>query len=48
MPTIHVTIGRVEVRATPPPSPLKKEQPNRTPVMSLDEYLHQRAQESRR
>jgi len=47
-PTIHVTIGRVEVRATPSPSPTQKGQRTRTPIMSLDEYLHQRAQESRR
>ena len=47
-PTIHVTIGRLEVRATPPPSPPQKEKRNRAPVMSLDEYLHQRAQGSGR
>jgi hypothetical protein len=38
-PTVHVTIGRIEVRATPsstPPSP-KKRSPS--PVMTLDEYL---------
>lgn len=47
-PTIHVTIGRVEVRATPPPSPPQKEKRSRAPVMSLDEYLRQRAQGSGR
>ncbi len=41
-PAIHVTIGRVEVRATPPAA---KERPHRSqsPVMSLDDYLRQRA-----
>jgi hypothetical protein len=41
-PTIHVTIGRVEVRATPPPagSRAKGALP---PVMSLEEYLRRRA-----
>jgi len=43
-PTIHVTIGRLEVRATPPPSSPKNEKRSRAPVMSLDEYLRQRAQ----
>ncbi len=41
-PAIHVTIGRVEVRATPPPtgSRAKAALP---PVMSLEEYLGRRA-----
>jgi hypothetical protein len=47
-PTIHVTIGRLEVRATPQPSPPQKEKHNRAPVMSLDEYLRQRSQGSGR
>jgi len=40
-PTIHVTVGRVEVRArsAPPPAPKERE---RSPVMSLDEYLRTR------
>lgn len=43
-PTIHVTIGRVEVRATKPTA-TPKERPRRAraPVMSLDDYLRQRA-----
>lgn len=42
-PTIQVTIGRVEVRATTPtPQSSKKERP-KPPVMSLDEYLGRRA-----
>lgn len=41
-PTIQVTIGRVEVRAEPPPPPASK--PRTRPAgMSLDEYLNQRA-----
>jgi hypothetical protein len=41
--TIHVTIGRIEVRATPPPAPAKPQPRPAPPVMSLDEYLRQRA-----
>jgi hypothetical protein len=37
-PTIHVTIGRVEVRAVEQASPRRRE-PARPAVMSLDEYL---------
>lgn len=38
-PTIHVTIGRVEVRATPASAPTPS-RPAKTPsVMTLDEYL---------
>jgi hypothetical protein len=43
-PTIQVTIGRIEVRATPPPRPVlppKKEHP-KSQLMGLDEYLRQR------
>ncbi len=39
-PAIQVTIGRIEVRATPEPS--AKKELNRPSVMSLDEYLKQR------
>jgi hypothetical protein len=39
-PAIQVTIGRIEVRATPEPS--RKQKHDRSPVMSLDEYLKQR------
>ncbi len=45
-PTIQVTIGRIEVRATPPPPlpPMQSQAQDTTPsVMSLDQYLHQRA-----
>lgn len=40
-PTIQVTIGRIEVRATPPPPPAKKSAPA-TPQLSLETYLRQR------
>jgi hypothetical protein len=41
-PTVHVTIGRIEVRATPaPPAPASK--PRATPAMTLEEYLQRRA-----
>jgi hypothetical protein len=46
-PTIHVTIGRVEVRAQPPAAkaaPL----PGKAAAMSLDEYLRQRSSGGRR
>jgi hypothetical protein len=41
-PTIHVTIGRIEVRATTPSAPPHKQR-TEPQVMSLDEYLRQRA-----
>jgi hypothetical protein len=41
-PAVNVTIGRVEVRATPPP-PVSAPKPRATPVMSLEEYLRRRA-----
>jgi hypothetical protein len=37
-PTIHITIGHIEVRATPPPAPVKRMAPA-PPTMSLEEYL---------
>ncbi|MEM1053944.1 MAG: hypothetical protein AAGI52_00340 [Bacteroidota bacterium] len=40
VPTIHVTIGRVEVRAVTPPPPTPRRQAERpAPVISLDEFL---------
>ena len=42
-PPVHVTIGRVEVRATLPPPVPSPPQAASAPVMSLDEYLRQRA-----
>lgn len=46
-PTIQVTIGRVEVRATPPAPALKRPRA-KPPAMSLDEYLRQRNQGGQR
>lgn len=40
-PTIQVTIGRIEVRATPAASPPKKQTPT-APMLSLADYLRQR------
>ncbi len=42
-PTIQVTIGRIEVRATPPPTARPQTQRSAPSVMSLEEYLNQRA-----
>jgi hypothetical protein len=43
VPTIQVTIGRIEVRATTAPAtPAATTARSKPPVMSLDEYLHQR------
>ena len=39
---INVTIGRVEVRATPTPATPVRKQPSVAPTMSLDDYLHRR------
>jgi hypothetical protein len=41
-PTIHVTIGRIEVRATPAPASAPPSRPKPAPTMSLDDYLRQR------
>ena len=46
-PTIHITIGRVEVRAVPPPV-REKARPKPQPGLSLEEYLRQRANGGRR
>jgi hypothetical protein len=42
-PTIQVTIGRIEVRATPPPAPSQSQQRSTPSIMSLDQYLQQRS-----
>ena len=43
-PTIHVTIGRVEVRAAAPAQPHAAAKPTiRKPALSLEDYLRQRA-----
>ena len=46
-PSINVNIGRIEVRATLPPASAKTQRPA-APILSLDEYLHQRAGGNRR
>ncbi len=49
-PDIQVTIGRVEVRAVtaPPTSSRTQQQSDRSPAMSLDEYLRQQERGGRR
>ena len=48
-PTINVTIGRVEIRATsPPPPPPPRARPKAANVLSLEDYLRQRAKGGRR
>jgi hypothetical protein len=42
-PVVHVTIGRIEVRATSEGKPSERPRAA-SPVMSLQEYLHRRAQ----
>lgn len=42
VPTIQVTIGRIEVRAMPPPSQPPQRQRSAPAVMSLEEYLRLR------
>ena len=44
--TIHVSIGRIEVRATPT-APARERAPAASPVMSLEEYLRTRAGRAR-
>lgn len=46
-PTIHVSIGRVEVRATRPRAPEHRKRATKPPVMGLDEYLRRRAEGDR-
>lgn len=47
-PTIQVSIGRIEVRATRPPAPALPRERTNPSVMSLDEYLRQRSGGGRR
>jgi hypothetical protein len=42
-PSIQVTIGRVEVRAVAPQPQPSRQKPAQARMMSLDEYLRQRA-----
>jgi hypothetical protein len=41
-PTVHVTIGRIDVRAVSAAAPVAGKERDRSPVMSLDEYLRTR------
>jgi hypothetical protein len=42
-PTIQVTIGRIEVRATPAPKAPARERPSAPAALSLEDYLKQRS-----
>ncbi len=42
-PSINVTIGRVEIRATPPPTPTVRHAPRKESGMSLENYLQRRS-----
>ena len=41
-PTINVTIGRIEIKASPPARSPRRSPPATTPVMTLETYLQQR------
>jgi hypothetical protein len=45
-PEIHVTIGRIDVRAivSPPPVPARTTEPKRIPPLSLDDYFKRRTE----
>jgi hypothetical protein len=47
-PVINVTIGRIEVRATPASAPQPQKTRSAPPMMTLDEYLRQRSHGDRR
>jgi hypothetical protein len=47
-PTINVTIGRVEIRATSPAPPPQRARPKSANVLSLEDYLRQRASRASR
>jgi hypothetical protein len=40
--TVHVSIGRIEVRAVQPPPEPRRREPAKSAVMNLDEYLRSR------
>jgi hypothetical protein len=42
-PIIQVTIGRIEVRATPPPAQPPRQRPAAPSALSLEDYLRQRS-----
>ena len=41
-PDVHITIGRVDVRAVPAPAPRPAAPPSRRQPLALDAYLSQR------
>jgi hypothetical protein len=47
-PEVHVSIGRVEVKATAEPAPRKHREQGRPPALSLNDYLRERAGDDRR
>ncbi|MEP0546752.1 MAG: hypothetical protein ABJF88_07465 [Rhodothermales bacterium] len=46
-PTVHVHIGRIEVRAVPPPTPVRAARERPTPALTLDDYLSGRQADGR-
>ncbi|WP_328609089.1 hypothetical protein OG943_08190 [Amycolatopsis sp. NBC_00345] len=42
-PDVHISIGRVEIKAVPGPAPAPRPERHRRPVLGLDEYLKERA-----
>ena len=46
-PTVHVTIGKIEIRAEPTPQPTRKTAASATAPLSLSEYLRRRSARSR-
>ncbi|MBD6618234.1 hypothetical protein FNW02_21005 [Komarekiella sp. 'clone 1'] len=42
VPTIHISIGRIEVRAVPPPTPARPRSAPVAPRLSLEDYLKSR------
>jgi hypothetical protein len=41
-PVVHISIGRIEVRATQETAP-RRDQPRRQPALNLDDYLRKRS-----
>lgn len=41
-PDVHISIGRVEIKAVPGPAPAPRPERPRRPVLGLDEYLKER------
>jgi hypothetical protein len=42
-PVVHITIGRVEVRAAAEAAPAQRRSPKRSMALGLDEYLRRKA-----